>query len=1330
MASNDVTLNIGANLTPAQRQLQAFVTQAQRQVGSKSFEFKLNDRGFRQPLGRITGDLNQFQGAMDASIARTLAFGASVGAIAGVTKAFKDLVSVTVNVEHALKEINVLLNLSTTDLSKFSKELFGVAKNTASSFDTVAVAATEFSRQGLSAAETAKRVNSALILTRLSGLDAEASVSALTAAVNGFKRESISTTEVVNRLANVDAQFAVSSGDLAKALSRAGSVSQDAKVKFNELLAATTAVQQATARGGNVIGNGFKTIFTRLQRSKVREELESIGVATTSATGELRGAMDILKDYARVYQTLTDQQKAFTSEQVAGVFQINNLKALVNDLSNEYGVYSRALQVANQSTDEAVKRNAQLNDTLQSLASQTSTEITELAAKIGAISFEGNFKGILGLLKSALGDMNAAVDSESLGGDLARGVLKGFGNFLTGPGAAIALVGITKLLFFIAGQTQAALRQVLAIGSQSQKRQLVQQRINALLAEDNNLLKQIMSSSGNINDINKIVTRSINEQNAALSNQKLLVNQIAAAFQLTKGGGIAAIGGGKGGKRAADGFIPNLVRQESSSISRGVGGARGGDRPVVIPNFSFGGGKTGTMVAHTGEHIVPNFAGGGSAIFNRNMASSMGLPAGAKRVGAAQGFIPNFKLPSLSAYMKDKGGKTTLEDIEKLRADGKISGVFVPETSQVPLMAGASVAQVNTSLQSGSRKFDQVKARKKETQKKREVVKALRKTLVVDNADFVGVASAFDKRTPGAVTLQTSQLKPTAQGWIKRARSEGGFAGERGKGGERPQQLIDAVRFNGIQVSSVDKMGDRLGMKEAEFRKEIARLFTKPLGQFANFLMGGVFKGDELASVQKQVAGLRDPSIFSASAEGAIFESAVNLGVKKTKATADFQGKRQAYFDFEEGDVASPAFKNAFGFSERLRKADGKRTANTDSLKSIVEKSINDSFTRKRLRRIFKQQFPMAAGGFIPSFANLAGVSSTPAGKRALSTETALAGNARMGYDSRVGYGVYNNSQGSLTNAVSQHLNAGDSAGSLSSMGAAAQAAVGAALGFVPSFATNLPPGFMDRFLAMNTGAGSAGSAGGAQTGVRSLDKSRVQQGLDKVLKTLTGDTTLTSKEMKEATKTWKALRGNAKRLDQNVGSYDKAIKAATKDQKKRQRAEKKAKGGGIGTTIGISIVGQMVAGVVAESLSKSGDFESQLKADAINKGTQFGFTGATIGSMFGPLGATLGGIAGAGVGLLSFFDEAGNALKRFTMESEKAASAETQATNALNTYVDLVARYNQEVDPEKQAQLSESMVDALSQLPPEMAASMKTAGLDFKNVAAAQAKILADKEL
>jgi ABC-type iron transport system FetAB ATPase subunit len=48
------------------------------------------------------------------------------------------------------------------------------------------------------------------------------------------------------------------------------------------------------------------------------------------------------------------------------------------------------------------------------------------------------------------------------------------------------------------------------------------------------------------------------------------------------------------------------------------------------------------MIANTSEYVVPNFANGGSAIFNQDMVKAYGLPAGAKKIGAAGGYVPNF----------------------------------------------------------------------------------------------------------------------------------------------------------------------------------------------------------------------------------------------------------------------------------------------------------------------------------------------------------------------------------------------------------------------------------------------------------------------------------------------------------------------------------------------------------------------------------------------------------------------------------------------------------------------------------------------------------------
>ena len=351
-------ITVDANTGP----MEANILKTLNRLEKRQINLALDPRKFA--LGRITGEVNEFNKSLEASNARVIAFGASAGLIAGVTRAFKSLVDVTIDVEKQLADINVLLNLGGKELTTFGNKLFDVAKNTGQSFENVAEAAQEFARQGLGVEETLKRTQDALILTRLTGLKAADAVEDLTAAVNTFKKEGLSTTDIINRLATVDASFAVSSKDLAEAISRVGASAQDAGVNFNELIAIVTSVQQQTARGGAVIGNAFKSIFTRIQRTDTQKQLEDLGIAVRDVEGNIRPALDILTDFARVYDTLTPSIKASTAELLGGVFQINILKAAVSDLSKEYSTYKNALNVANSATDEATRRNEKLNQTL------------------------------------------------------------------------------------------------------------------------------------------------------------------------------------------------------------------------------------------------------------------------------------------------------------------------------------------------------------------------------------------------------------------------------------------------------------------------------------------------------------------------------------------------------------------------------------------------------------------------------------------------------------------------------------------------------------------------------------------------------------------------------------------------------------------------------------------------------------------------------------------------------------------------------------------------------------------------------------------------------
>jgi len=454
MAELPTDLRIGvhvdrASLSRAEKQVERSFRNVQKLAASG----KLLSSAYTQPLGRITASADEFTKSLEASNARVLAFGASAGAIYAVEEAFSRLVKTTIEVEKQLKDINVILGLTTTDLRGFSKELFNIAGQTGQAFKEVAKSATEFSRQGLGVEETLRRTKDAMVLARLAGMDVVAATEALTAAMNTFNQTALDSTTIVNKLANVDAKFAVSSEDLAEAIKRVGSSAQAANVSFDSLLATITAAQQKTARGGRVIGNSFKTIFTRLQRPRVIKQMQDLGVVTQDAAGKMKPAMEILQSFSKTYDNLTDSQKALTAELLGGVFQVNVLKATMSDLSSEFSIYNQALQTSINTTNEAMDRNQELNKTLAAMLNETLANITEFAAAVGKTTVGPAIEKIFKTINAVISAFTIK-DPESWGAKMGEGLLAGIGKVLSGPGllllaALLAKIGANFLKFTV-----------------------------------------------------------------------------------------------------------------------------------------------------------------------------------------------------------------------------------------------------------------------------------------------------------------------------------------------------------------------------------------------------------------------------------------------------------------------------------------------------------------------------------------------------------------------------------------------------------------------------------------------------------------------------------------------------------------------------------------------------------------------------------------------------------------------------------------------------------------------------------------------------------------
>ena len=635
-----MAVNVGVNLNPNTKKVEAALARIQAQA--KGIDFGGGARSIEKlsrPLGKITGQASEFQKSLEASNARVLAFGASVAVINKLSQAFGALVTNTIKVEATFAKINTILGGTQKQLEQFGNGIFRVAQNTATSFDQVAEGALELARQGLSVEESLSRVETALKLVRVAGIDSQTAVEGLTAAIKGFEGAGLTVANIADKLAEVDTKFAVSTEDLINGLERASASARVAGVSFDELLAVVTTVQERTQRGGAVIGNAFKTIFARLGRTDTLVALEELGINVLDAQGNVRSAVPLFQELAVELEKLglKSVEAGEIIQKVAGVRQRDILISLVEDLNSSQSQFAKSLQVSAGAAGALDSKNKQLNDTLEALINNLTTGSQKLSSVIGELGFSDAAKDILKVFNAVVNGITDLLQGDSIGAKFAQGLVKGIGSILTGPGLALISAIFVKLFVDLAKFGATSLKSLLGINKAAEAQRTLQQSVLQTLLQNEAIQKEILALEGNKVAQEQLLLRIYNQQAAALARVQ------KAAATVTPGLFGRGFRGGEGGinRRAASGY----VAAEARDVSRGVGGAPANSKVVSIPNFAFGGGKRGTMVANTSEYFVPNYAGGGDAIFNRDMVKSVGLPAGARKINAADGYVPNFVRP-------------------------------------------------------------------------------------------------------------------------------------------------------------------------------------------------------------------------------------------------------------------------------------------------------------------------------------------------------------------------------------------------------------------------------------------------------------------------------------------------------------------------------------------------------------------------------------------------------------------------------------------------------------------------------------------------------------
>jgi TP901 family phage tail tape measure protein len=675
MAQSDLDIIVGADT----RNLNRNVNTAVRKLERKGVN--LDTKKGQMALGRITGKADEFTKSLEASNARVIAFGASVAVIEGVRRSFTKLVSTIVEVESQLTAINSILGQSSGTISKFGNELFDIAKKTGQSFQTVAQTAQEFARQGLAVGETLKRTEDSLILVRLTTLKTNEAVAAITATLNGFAKEALTSTEVINKLRAVETSFAVSSDDLAAALARSAAVAQGAGVSFNELLGVITAMKQRTGLGGATLGQGLKTAFTRLSLPNRIAELKDLKVAIDDNSS----GMEKLRQVSIAYKAAQDAGNQSLAAQIgqvaAGGFQISKLISAFQDLSSAYSVADSAALKSGEATNEANKANEEYNQTIGGISKQINSNIGKIFNSVGALGTGDAIKDLVGNINSILeafqgnklgasnafiGLLNDAIIGAKNFGFL-RDAAEGFAKVLSGPGLVAAAAVVKNLFANTLVQGGASLLSLTGLNKGQKNREQTQTATVALLKqgteEEKKQFALATSQAQKEQVILGILERQLAIQKAQersevrfsehLRKRGLIISGSAGGYNIKRS--TKAIALNRGVSNNAGGTIPEAIIREQNAIGRNVGGATSKAQARVIEKFNYGRGKKGPAVVNSEELIIPNKSG--DIVLNKEMMkggmmnkSTFNYAAGSKREIAIKGKLEN----GLPLTVKDK----------------------------------------------------------------------------------------------------------------------------------------------------------------------------------------------------------------------------------------------------------------------------------------------------------------------------------------------------------------------------------------------------------------------------------------------------------------------------------------------------------------------------------------------------------------------------------------------------------------------------------------------------------------------------------------------------
>jgi TP901 family phage tail tape measure protein len=288
------------------------------------------------------------------------------------------------SLQSALAQINVTMNTSQQQLQQLSGAVVEQSKKWGLNATEIENAMKVYANMNETVSSITTKTNSDLILSKLSGLPTTTTTDSIQSAISQFDLQAKDSQKVVDILtsvsSNMSMDFSKGIEQIIEGLKVSGSTAKDAGLSLSEYSSILGSVIEKTRLSGSTIGQGEKSIFSRIEKvrngaavddegqdlSKTETILRSQGIEIRKDADSFKPMSDILQTISEKFKTASDTEKAYIADAAAGITQRNVFISTIDAYSKAMDLNSKAMN----SNGFAQSQVGKIMDTTQSKIEQ------------------------------------------------------------------------------------------------------------------------------------------------------------------------------------------------------------------------------------------------------------------------------------------------------------------------------------------------------------------------------------------------------------------------------------------------------------------------------------------------------------------------------------------------------------------------------------------------------------------------------------------------------------------------------------------------------------------------------------------------------------------------------------------------------------------------------------------------------------------------------------------------------------------------------------------------------------------------------------------------